>query len=100
MSGDQANASVAAAPVSTGIEKAFVDGLSLMHLRMRGGFGSDRALVGEVRVPMMANTTRATAGALIGLRRQRQHVLVMVAVGEVVLVRRCGRGRAASCMTG
>jgi len=73
---------MAAAPLSAGIEKPFIDGLPLMHLGVCRSFWRDGTLMSKVRVAVVTQT--GSIRALVGLWRQRQHVLMMVAVHQVV----------------
>ena len=82
---------MATAPLSAGIEKPFIDGLPLMHLGVCRSFWRDGTLMRKVRVAVV--TQAGSIRALVCLRRQWQHVLMMVAVRQVVGVSGVASGR-------
>lgn len=69
-----------AGSVASRVQQSLIDRLPLVHLGVRRCLRRDRALVSEMRVAVVGQSATSSASALVGLRRERQHVLVVVAV--------------------
>lgn len=88
-----------AAPLSACVEKSLVDRLPLMHLCVSRSFWRDGTLMGKVRVAMVTQAS-SSVRALVCLRGQGEHVLVMVPMHEVARVACITGGRVRPTMTG